>query len=87
MCQFIPKLVFVASQRGGINEMGTASLVFGLILIGKGLVVSFSLWNYWQFDLEVQPLYIMVILFLILCVPFFVAGGLFLRKYDSDKKK
>ncbi len=67
--------------------MGTASLVFGLILIGKGLVVSFFLWNYWQFDLEVQPLYIIVIMFLILCVPFFVAGGLFLRKYDSDKKK
>ena len=67
--------------------MGTASLVFGLILIGKGLVVSFFLWNYWQFDLEVQPLYIIVIMFLILCVPFFVAGGLLLRNFDRDRKK
>jgi len=66
--------------------VGTASLVFGLILIGKGLVLSFFLWNYWQFDLEVQPLYIIVIMYLILCVPFFVAGGLLLRKYDRDRK-
>jgi len=67
--------------------MGTASLVFGLILIGKGLVIMFAIGYFWNVNYDEYSIWVIAIIFLILCVPFFVAGGLFLRKYDRDKKK
>ncbi len=67
--------------------MGTANLVFGLVLIGKGLVIMFVIGYFWNANYDEYSIWVIAIVFLILCVPFFVAGGLFLRKYDSDKKK
>jgi len=64
--------------------VGTASLVFGLILIGFGSYVLFILETGVVTDEE--------ILYdfggrLIVAIPCFVIGGLLIRKYDKDKKK
>ena len=67
--------------------MGTANLVFGLVLIGKGLVIMFVIGYFWNANYDEYSIWVIAIVFLILCVPFFVVGGLFLRKFDSDKKK
>jgi len=67
--------------------MGTANLVFGLVLIGKGFVIMFAIGYFWNANYDEYSIWVIAIVFLILCVPFFVAGGLFLRKYDMDKKK
>jgi len=66
--------------------MGTASLVFGLILIGFGLYTIIDMMNNWQFYDEHDKGTIALI-YLIISVPMFVIGGLLLRKYDRDKKK
>jgi len=65
--------------------MGTASLVFGLILIGKGLVIMFAIDYFWNVNYDEYSIWVIAIIFLILCVPFFVAGGLLLRKYFLKK--
>ena len=65
--------------------MGTASLVFGLIMIGAGILVTNSIWETQQN--EVDPLVFFLFGFAIIPVPLFVVGGLLLRKYDRDKKK
>ena len=67
--------------------MGTANLVFGQVLIGKGLVIMFVIGYFCNANYDEYPIWVIAIVFLILCVPFFVVGGLFLRKFDSDKKK
>jgi len=67
--------------------VGTTNLVFGLILIGKGLVIMFAIDYFWNANYDEYSIWVIAIVFLILCVPFFVGGGLFLRKYDMDKKK
>jgi len=67
--------------------VGTASLVFGLILIGFGLF--FSLWMFVEMIQgggQVEFVYY-GLGFLIFAVPIFVVGGLFLRKFDKDRKK
>jgi len=65
--------------------VGTASLVFGLIIIGAGIFVTNSIWESQQN--EVDPLVFFLFSFAIIPVPLFVIGGLLLRKYDKDKKK
>ncbi len=67
--------------------MGTANLVFGLVLIGKGLVIMFAIGYFWNANYDEYSIWVIAIVFLILCVPFFVVGGLFLRKFDSDRNK
>jgi len=67
--------------------MGTANLVFGLVLIGKGLVMMFVIGYFWNANYDEYSIWVIAIVFLILCVPFFVAGGLFLRKFVSDRNK
>ena len=66
--------------------MGTASLVFGLILIGFGLYTIIDMVNNYQFYDEHDKGNVLLIT-LIMTVPMFVIGGLLLRKYDRDKKK
>jgi len=62
--------------------VGTASLVFGLICIGVGLYFFFIV------DPEMEaPLELLIIAKLIFLIPLVVIGGLFLRKYDKDRKK
>ena len=65
--------------------MGTASLVFGLGLIGIGLVVAYNGFTAKGFtETDVLNYFVGS---LILSIPAFVLGGLLLRKYDRDKKK
>jgi len=66
--------------------MGSASLVFGLIFIGAGLVMTFFLVVMWSRDPYQFEWYVVPTMFLILCVPFFVPGTLLLIKYNSNKK-
>ncbi len=65
--------------------MGTASLIFGLILIGTGIYLISEVMNY-SFD-EESALFSYLLGFVIFPVPLFVIGGLLLRKYDRDRKK
>jgi len=69
--------------------VGTASLVFGLILIGIGLYLVFLILgiNPTGSSEAMQLLTGFVIGILVLATPFFVVGGLLLRKYDRDRKK
>jgi len=69
--------------------VGTASLVFGLILIGIGLYLVFLLSgiNPTGNPEAMQLLTGFVMGILVLAIPFFIAGGLLLRKYDRDRKK
>ena len=66
--------------------MGTASLVIGIILIfiGFGFVVDALFFNFY---LTQEGMKSTVIGTLIISIPIIAAGGLFLRKYDRDKKK
>ena len=66
--------------------MGTASLVFGLILIGVGLIFAFNLMSTTNAESE-EDLQALGLGFLIFVTPTIVVGGLLLRKYDRDKKK
>ena len=62
--------------------MGTASLVFGLILIGVGIYILLIVKTYSDVDL-VWDMFVR----LVIALPSFVIGGLLLRKYDKDRKK
>ena len=65
--------------------MGTASLVFGIIVIGVGLYFLFiPIPSETGSDEELVDT---LIAKLILVVPAFVIGGLLLRKFDKDRKK
>jgi len=66
--------------------MGTASLVFGLILIGVGIYIAFSLLGATNLDDE-EDLQALGLGYLILVIPMIVVGGLLLRKFDRDRKK
>jgi len=66
--------------------MGTASLVFGLILIGVGIYIAFSLLGAINPDDE-EDLQALGLGYLILVTPMIVVGGLLLRKFDRDRKK
>ena len=66
--------------------MGTASLVFGLILIGFGLYLLIDLLTGFQFLDEEDQGYAGLV-FLIIIIPMFVVGGLLLGKFDRDRKK
>ncbi len=67
--------------------MGTASLVFGviMIIIGGGFGVYWLMWM--PFGVQEFGIFITVIVGLIVTVPMFVIGGLLLRKFDKDRKK
>jgi len=65
--------------------MGTASLVFGLILIGAGIYIISDLLNY-RYD-EESALLTFLFGVALIPVPLFVIGGLLLRKFDRDRKK
>ncbi len=62
--------------------MGTASLVFGLILIGVGIYILLIVKTYSDVDL-VWDMFVR----LVISIPSFVIGGLLLRKYNKDRKK
>jgi len=64
--------------------MGTASLVFGLISIGFGILFTLV----WLIvlsssEFNVEGFYLALIVSIVL----FVIGGLLLRKFDKDRKK
>jgi O-antigen/teichoic acid export membrane protein len=59
------------------------NLVLGFLLIGTGLVLGFFTLPY--IGITISPV-IEIIMLLIMTVPFFVVGGLLLRKYDNDRK-
>ncbi len=66
--------------------MGTASLVFGLILIGIGLYfITDVLINFQFYDKE--DIGLIGLILLIIATPMFVVGGLLLRKFDRDRQK
>jgi len=65
--------------------VGTASLVFGLILIGAGVATAYSLLTSPSTDPDAG---LGVLLgFAIIVAPLCALGGILLRKYDNDKKK
>jgi len=64
--------------------VGTASLVFGLILIGAGVYMISEIM---KIRYEENALLSLLFGFAIIPVPLFVIGGLLLRKYDRDRKK
>jgi len=64
--------------------VGTASLVFGLILIGAGVYMMSEIM---KIRFEEDALLSLLLGFAIIPVPLFVIGGLLLRKYDRDRKK
>jgi len=65
--------------------VGTASLVFGLILIGVGVLFGAEI--FFEFGNPANDPMILLIGFLVFAVPMMVGGGLLLRKHDRDKKK
>jgi hypothetical protein len=67
--------------------MGTTSLVFGLILIGAGVVMAYTLLNEARFSTDPDTGLGLLLGFAILVAPIVALGGILLRKYDSDKKK
>jgi len=66
--------------------MGTASLIFGLILIGFGL--SFGLWMFVEMIQGGNPEDVGTSGFgpLIIVVALFAVGGLLIRSFDKDRK-
>ena len=67
--------------------MGTASLVFGIILIVIGIVFGFSGFIMSPFIIEDAGIFRATMNISILTVPWFVVGGLLLWKFNRDKKK
>jgi heme A synthase len=64
--------------------LGTASLVFGLISMGFGILFGIiTLFSLMASNFSFMAFYTGLIITTI----FFVIGGLLLRKYDKDKKK
>ena len=63
--------------------MGTASLVIGIAMIGFGFFFAMYLLTS---PTTVEAGYVLLIT-LIFAGPIIAIGGLFLRKYDKDKKK
>jgi len=66
--------------------MGTASLVFGLISIGFGIFFGFFIVIYIMPNATLE-LWGMIIVWVGFTVPFLALGGLFLKKFDMDRKK
>ena len=66
--------------------MGTASLVFGLISIGFGIFFGFIIMIYVMPDATLE-LWGMIIVWVGFTVPFLALGGLFLKKFNIDRKK
>lgn len=68
--------------------MGTASLVFGLILIGIGLFFGLGFFYVIVVYPEILNNLVWALLVsIVFTIPFLVVGGLLLRKYDRDRKK
>ncbi len=67
--------------------MGTASLVFGLILIGAGVVIGYNFLTSPSFYTGPEDATALLLGFLIIVAPLCALGGVLLRKYDNDKKK
>ena len=61
------------------------SLVFGLIMIGTGVYTAFNSLVNWTYEIHSDE--DLLLIFVLFIVPFFVVGGLLLRKYDKDRKK
>ena len=66
--------------------MGTASLVFGLISIGFGIFFGFFIVIYIMPNATLE-LWGRIIVWVGFTVPFLALGGLFLKKFDKDRKK
>ena len=67
--------------------MGTASLVFGLILIGAGVVMAHEMLTSPTWYAGPEDAGALLMGFLIIVAPLCAFGGVLLRKYDKDKKK
>ena len=67
--------------------MGTASLVFGLILIGAGVASAYNFLASPSFYTGPDDAAALLLGFLIIVAPLMALGGILLRKYDNDKKK
>jgi len=67
--------------------MGTASLVFGIILIIIGAGIGVSWLNSAPSIIAESGLVATILAGLVLLVPMFTIGGLLLRKFDKDRKK
>jgi len=66
--------------------VGTASLVFGLISIGFGLFFGIFIMLYIVPDATLE-LWGQLIVWIGFTVPFLALGGIFLKKFDRDRKK
>jgi len=66
--------------------MGTSSLVFGLISIGFGIFFGFFIMNYIMPHATLE-LWGRIIVWVGFTVPFLALGGLFLKKFNIDRKK
>ncbi len=66
--------------------MGTASLVYGLISIGFGIFFGFSIMIYIM-PYATLELWERIIVWVGFTVPFLALGGLFIKKFDKDRKK
>ena len=60
------------------------NLVLGVVLIGIGSVLGFLTLPYFGITVSLAN---EIMVFLIITVPFFVGGGLFLRKLDNHRKR
>jgi hypothetical protein len=67
--------------------LGIASLVFGFILIGAGVVMAIEILDAWSNDTDPDAGLAALVGFTILVAPLCAFGGVLLRKYDRDKKK
>ena len=67
--------------------MGTASLVFGLILIGAGVAIAYNFLTSPSFYTGPDDAAALLLGFAIIVAPLMALGGILLRKYDNDKKK
>jgi len=67
--------------------VGTASLVFGLILIGAGVAIAYNFLTSPSFYTGPDDAVALLLGFAIIVAPLMALGGILLRKYDSDKKK